>query len=240
MNRRFSVGQVLLGIVAAGLIVGTVLALGVGLDWFVAPPNLADTLDLPGRIAASQPYRDAIWPYDFASHLAFVLAFGALALASDSIAALGRPGQGTGVLRVAVLTSGILGVAAGLLYVGANGAANTGYCDCGFKVEETIAQLWALNIFEGGATWLEYGAIVVGALAVLAASIQIPFARSAPTFRGLAWTSAILLIAGVVMTEVVDSQFGQLVTALATGIALPIWVALLGMRLRPDENAPSS
>ncbi len=236
MSGRWSVGQVLLGIVAVSLVVGTVLALGIGLDLFVAPPDLADSLDLPGRIDALRPYNEAIWPFDAASNLAFIVAFGALALASGPIADLGRPGQGRSVLRAAILTTGILGVAADLLYIGAtNIAVNLAYCDCGFKTEESIAQLWAINVFQGGQTWLSYGAIVVGAIAIAGASMVIPDDGRA-TWRWLSWIAAILLVVGIVLTEFAGSDVGRLVTALATGIVVPIWAVMLAPRLHPGAD----
>ena len=81
MAGRWSTLRTLLGVFAACLVLATVLGLVAGFDLVVHPPDLAPTLDLPSRLLASQPYREARWPLDAVSALLYVVAFGALALA---------------------------------------------------------------------------------------------------------------------------------------------------------------
>lgn len=51
---------------------------GAGFDLLVRPPDIAETLDFPGRLEAFQPFRQAVWPIDVVSTLLFVGGFGAL------------------------------------------------------------------------------------------------------------------------------------------------------------------
>ena len=65
--------HVLLGLFAVCFAVATLIALGLGFDLLVPPPDLAETLDLPGRLQAIRPFREATWPFDAASTLLFVV-----------------------------------------------------------------------------------------------------------------------------------------------------------------------
>ena len=222
--------NVLLGLFAICLAVATLIALGLGFDLLVPPPDIAGTLDFPGRLQAIRPFREATWPFEAASTLLYVVGFAALALAADPIASLaGRDGR-AGVLRASIVASGLLGVVAGLLYVGGTQAAMAlPYCDCGFIAEETVSQFWALAIVQGATDWLGYGAILFGAVAAGLSAIMLGYQGLPRAWRWIGGSAAALLVVSVVLQELSDSPVGDLIAAVASGILLPAWAVILAM-----------
>lgn len=189
MSSRWSVARILLWIFATSLVLATILALALGFDLLVAPPDIAETLDFPSRLLEIQPFRVAQWPHDAIATLLFVIGFGALALVAGSIASLADADRRRDILRSAILISGLFGMAAGLLYLGGTRVTIAmQYCDCGFKTEETISQFWALSILQGATDWLNYGAVAFGAIAAALGPSSWATAgsrRSGPEFPGV-------------------------------------------------------
>ncbi len=228
MARSWTALRVLLVVFAICLVVATLLSLALGFDLLVQPPALDDSLDLPARLLALQPFREAQWPYDMAASLLFVVGFGALTLAAGPIADLGGTDPRASVLRSAIIASGLTGVISGLLYIGATQVTIAlQYCDCGYKTEESISQFWAINIVQGASNWVSYGAIVFGAIAV-ALSVAVLGGRvrwRAWTWVG--WSAVVFLLLSIVLHEVSDSPAGDLVVSVATAILLPVWALIL-------------
>ncbi len=173
--------------------------------------------------------------------LLFVIAFGALALAAAPIAALAGPDRRAGLLQASILVAGILGVVGGLAYLGAtNVTIVQQYCDCGFKTQEAISQFWAITIVQGATDWLGYGAVAFAAIA-LALSAATLGDRGLPSWwTWTAWAAATLLVLGIVANQVIDSPVGDLLTAVASGVLLPIWAILLAMRSDPSTEPSGS
>lgn len=231
MPVRSSVLRTLLWIFAASLVIATVVRLGLGFDLFVRQPAIADTLDLPTRLQELVPFRTARWPFDAVATLAYVVAFGALALTAEPISLLAGTDRRAGVFKSALLMSGVLGVAGGLLYLGAAKVTiNLAYCDCGFKTQETISQFWAINIVEGATNWLGYGAAAFGAIAVALSALLFRGRGLSEVWRWTGVAAAIMLVVGVVLNEIIDSLIGDLLTAMATGVLLPAWALILATR----------
>jgi hypothetical protein len=230
---------VLLAILAITLFVATLISLGMAFDVFVAPPNLPDSLDLPTRLIQQHPYQEAIWPFDAATNVLYLIAFGSLALVSRSLRGLAGSHPLGNLLGTAALVSGVVGVVGSLIYIGGTKVIiDQAYCDCGFKNEEAISQFWAINIVHGGTTWLAYGTIAFGALAVAVSAVALAAGMSS-AFRGVAWAAVVALLVGLVLDIVGQGQIGDLVLALATGILLPAWALMIGEAVRHPAVAPS-
>ena len=138
-------------IAAASFFVAALLFLGLTFNVFVKPPDIPASADLPTNLLAAVPAIHAMWPFDAVSSLLFGVGFGALALLGRPLASLVPAGRGGATLiGPALLGGGVLGVAAQLIHVGAQQlVVDIPYCDCGFKVQETISQHWALVLIGG-------------------------------------------------------------------------------------------
>jgi hypothetical protein len=241
MSSRWSPAQILLGIFSVSVVLATILGLALGFDVLVTPPTIADTLDLPSRLIALQPFRVAQWPFDAVATLLFGFGFGALALAAGSIASLADRDRRADILRSSILLSGFLGVAAALLYLGGTQVTIAlQYCDCGFKAEETISQFWALSILQGATDWLNYGAITFGAIGVALAAIVLGGRGLPPLWSWISWTSAGLLLLSIVLHEFSDTPAGDIVLAVASGVLLPAWALMLAARLGEADSPQSA
>lgn len=238
MADRWPTRQSLLWIFAASMVVATALALALGFDLLVPPPVIDETLDFPSRLTAIQPFQAARWPFDAASSLLFVVGFGALALLAGPIAALAGDDRRAGILRSAILASGLIGVVAGLLYVGATQVAVTQqYCDCGFLTEEVIAQFWAVASIQAATDWLAYGAILFGAIGVALSAVMLTGLGLPTAWRWVAAAGGAMLALSVVLHEISDSPAGDIAAAIASGVLLPAWAIMLAMRI--DEVIPA-
>jgi hypothetical protein len=135
------------------------------------------------------------------------------------------------------MVSGVVGVIGSLVYIGATKVTiDQQYCDCGFKTEEAISQFWAINVVQGGTTWLAYGAIVFGALAVAISATALAAAMSG-AFSGVAWAAVVALLVGLALDIVGQGQIGDLILAVATGILVPVWALMIVVAVR--RPAPS-
>jgi len=221
---------------AGCLAAATAIALALGFDLLVPPPVIPETLDLPSRLVAIQPFREARWPFDAASRLLFVVGFAALALAADPIATLAGATRRAPVIRGSILATGLLGAAGGLLYVGATQIAITSTtCDCGFTTEEVISRFWAHVMVIGATDWLGYGATAFGALGLALSATAL---RAATLPRAFTWTAlaaSAALATGVVVRVLGDPNVGDLVIAVATGLLLPAWALMLAAAVRRAE-----
>ena len=241
MAVQWSFGRILLWIFAVCAVLATLLALALGFDLLVQPPEIAETLDLPSRLEAIHPFHVAQWPFDAASTLLYVVAFGALLLAAGSIASLAGTDGRADMLKSAIVASGLLGVASGLLYFGATQVTIAlQYCDCGFKTEEVISQFWAITIVQGATDWLSYGAVVFGAIGAALSALVLGDRGLPPIWRWITWSAAVLLVLSIVLNEFTDTPAGDLAVAVATGILLPAWAIILAMRADRIERLPEA
>lgn len=228
--------SILLILFAACVATATVISLALGLDLLVAEPELAVSLDLPGRLQAIEPFRVARWPFDAVSTLGFVVGFAVLALAADPVAALAEDDHQAGVLRSAILATGVIGAASRLLYLGATHLiVTTTTCDCGNIAVEEISRFWAAAVVEGATDWLGYGAVAFGAFAVALSARAIRLRRLPRAWPWIAWAASLMLTAGIAIELVGEGSLGDLVLALATGLLLPVWALLLARAARQDD-----
>lgn len=220
-------------IMAVCFVVATVLFVGLALDVFVAPPNLPDAQNLVENILASLDHRAAIWPYDLVSSLLFATAL-ALLVPFARILGAGAGEDGRSVLFVwGIGTAGVIGLVGQLIYIGARQVTvDIPYCDCGFKEQEVISQLWAMNLAQGAQSWLLNGTMVLAAIGVLVAGTVFGSGRMPSGLRTLGYALALVLVLSVVVGFLpVDAMIGSLLTALAAGILLPAWAVWAGERL---------
>jgi hypothetical protein len=225
---------------AVAFAAATVLQIADYWHLFLQPPNLPETTNLVDRVLGTMAYRTAIWPVFFATGLLFGAGF--LALAGLGVAFADRLPAGNRRVALAgsLLLGGILGTVGQLVLVGATKASiDIAYCDCGFKEQEIVSQVWAVMVAQSASEWLVNGATIVAVLAFVAARRLFD-----GTSMAGAWRTLCIGIALVVLADVAVGLFGrsdELENALRwllTGALVPIWAIWLGLRHEGISTSP--
>jgi hypothetical protein len=206
------------------VVVQAVLTYGLHQGWFVKFPDLSPTADLVDRLLASRSIDQQT------NTLALIATLGALgvfviaALLGAVLRPLVSSGSARDVMTVVFLLGGVIGVAAQLVNIGVNQAATYGYCDCGYKAEELIAQDYALGVGWTVQFWLALGAItIVGVGAAVAGRLV----AISPLWTTLSYLIAIALFLGIALQLLGQGNFADIVIGITSGIAVPIWAILL-------------
>jgi hypothetical protein len=230
MVRTMSLVRLLAFVAAICFVAATLLFLGLTLNLFVANPQFPDSADLPTRLLGSIDARHASWPFDFVSALLFGAAFAAIALLGRLLTLVGPSGDGRSNLAgSALFGGGLLGLASQLIHIGSQQVAiDIPYCDCGFKVQETISQYWGLTLIQGAESWLVNGATVFLAIGIALASAALAGVVRSPGWRSVSWLTALVAIISVALSGLeLGGDVDQLLIAVLGGILLPLWAILL-------------
>lgn len=148
--------------------------------------------------------------------------FGALiGLALRRLAPSGAAGD---VMAGLFVIGGIAGVVSQLMYIANANLAAFGYCDCGYKTYEVIAQAYALEAGWALQTWVNVGAIVLVGLAAASAGWVVNLSRD---WRILSYLIALGALAGAVLRIFGAYQVSDVTLGVTAGIAVPIWAFLL-------------
>src|SRR5262249_38270183 len=149
------------------------------LNLYATPPAGTPANMVEGRLAA-QDYREAIWPIFALGNLAFAVGFVALVGLGLALgAALTRRHPQRISIQTGFAVGGILGAVGQLMIIGAaQVTVDQAYCDCGFKNEEIVSQIWGQMLIEGSSRWLIYGAGVLAAIGIIA--VDAAFRRRMP------------------------------------------------------------
>ena len=221
-------------------IVNAVITLGFALN-IGAPPPPAENADLVDRLLAFRADDVRIFGVTVLQSLAGLGVFLVAALLGLALRRWAPDTVARDALVLLFVVGGVLGVAANLVNIGVNNAATFGYCDCGYKTEEVIAQNYALVVGWTAVNWLTMGALTFVALGTALAGRLL---NLTPAWRLVSYTIALLalfavalrLVAGFVFIEVVDPfQLADIMVAIAAGILVPIWAILLARSLAPPE-----
>jgi hypothetical protein len=226
--------RVLAWTVGVLFVIGTALQLVDDLDLYASPPAQAPANMVEGRLAA-QDYRSAIWPIFALGNLAFGVGFMALVglgLALRSRVARRDPQHV--LIPTTFGVGGVLGSVAQLMIVGAAYVTvQISYCDCGFKNEEVVSQIWGQMLIEGAAQWLLNAAGILAAIGIVA--VDASFRRRMPAgWSIVSWLTAIGLILTVAVGYLDTGDVGRYLLAFVSGVLVPIWTIWLGAALRDD------
>jgi hypothetical protein len=219
---------------AALFVASTLLALaGDQLNLFAQPPAIPESANLVERVLAGVDYRHDLWPFFFTWHFLAALGFMAMSgLGLALMAAVPESDERRSVLGSSLLVGGALGAAGELVVIGAIKARiDIPYCDCGFKEQEVVSQVWALMITETAGDWLLNGAIILAAVGMaLAGALLRRRLGDGWTWLSFA-TAALLLLALIVNVAEISEALGMTLEAVLPGVLIPIWAIWLGLRL---------
>lgn len=212
----------------------------------VLPPPPPDVDDFVQQLEAFRLGDREIFPFVVLSSLAALGVFLVAAILGTVLRAWARPTALRDAMVLMFVIGGALGIAANILNVAVASAATRGYCDCGFKTEELIAQDYALSLGWETVNWLNIGAVTLAAIAVAVAGRII---EVSPAWRTLSYVIVVVILAAValrviaafVFVEAFDPfQVSDLVIAFAAGILVPIWAILLARGLRSGPEMTSA
>lgn len=226
----------------AGLFVAaTLVHLADQLNLFVQPPNLPESTNLVDRVLGTINYRHDVWPLFFAANLLLALGFMALSGLGLALAArMPATDERRAVLAASLVVGGVLGTVGQLILIGSVKASiDIPYCDCGFKEQEIVSQVWALMVTQGAQEWLVNGALLLGAIGIAVAGNT--FGRVMPErWIWLSWAiSAVVILTLVLGFTDLSGDLETALTALLTGVLVPIWAIWLGLRLQEHREATS-
>ena len=218
-------------------LIGTALQVVDQLNLYATPPEFGPLNMVEGRLAA-QDYRIAIWPIFALGNFSFALGF--VALAGLGLALASRLGSGD-PQRIVIPTSlgvaGVLGAVGQFILIGAaQVTVDMAYCDCGFKNEEIVSQIWGQMLIEGASEWLVNAGTVLAAIGIV--GVDVAFRRRMPAeWDIVSWLTAIGLTATVVVGFLdVQGDLGLYLLILVSGVLVPIWTIWLGASLRADPE----
>jgi MFS family permease len=224
--------KVVVGLLVAGLVAGTVLLLVQVYE--LTGPFPAETGDFVQDITAGNEFITAQYPLDFALNALFAIGFAALGLLGPLLARLSGAGDSRGpILSGTLLLAGGLGVAAHLVLIGATPVATSPqYCDCGFLVEELMSRLMAFNIVQGIQVWLTNGAIIAAAVGVVIAARPGVRAGMPVGWAYLGYLTALvgIIVAGLWAFSHQTFPFNLWGQVLVAAILLPAWAIWLALR----------
>jgi MFS family permease len=201
------------------------------LDLVAQPPNIPESANLVDRVLASIPYQQDIWPIFFAANLLIGLGFLCVVGLGFGLAAeIPHDDDRRGLLAMAFVAAGIIGAAGQLLLIGAVKAKiDIPYCDCGFKDQEIVSQVWAEMVTGSAQQWLLNGATLLAALGIVVGGRL--FGSGGPLserWRWLSYAIAVLVVVTSVLGILDLADDLQNVISLAlTGILIPIWAIWL-------------
>jgi len=225
--RRLSIG------IGVAFFVAAILRLVDQLNLVATPPTLPETTNLVDRVLGTITYRNDIWPVFFGTNLFVALGFAGIAALGWLLAArMTATDDRRGWLLGTFVTGGILGTAGQLVLLGAVKAQiDIPYCDCGFKQQEIVSQVWAEMVAQGASQWLVDGALFLGAIGLALAALRFGGREMPDAWSWLSLGIAVLVVAWLVLTFVnVASDVTDVILLLTIGILVPIWSIWLGLR----------
>ncbi|HLX34120.1 MAG TPA: hypothetical protein VKR30_02640 [Candidatus Limnocylindrales bacterium] len=215
------------------LIVATLFQLVDQLNLIYQPPAIPEGANLVDRVLALIPYRQQDWPIFLGANLFAGLGF--LAVVGLALALAGQVGRSDdrrNLLLWTLASAGLVGLVGQLVLLGAvNASIAIPYCDCGFKNEEIVSQVWAEMVVQSAVQWLIWGASLLAA-----GGLVISGRLFAGRTMSLAWgwwsylTAALLVVTVVLAYASVGGDLSTWLTLAATGIAVPAWAIWLGLR----------
>ncbi|HUP82823.1 MAG TPA: hypothetical protein VM284_01380 [Candidatus Limnocylindria bacterium] len=137
---------------------------------------------------------------------------------------LAPSGAAGDVMAGLFVVGGIAGVVSQLMYLGNANLATFGYCDCGYKTYEVIAQDYALSAAWTLQSWVNVGAIVIVGLAVAFAGWVVNLSRD---WRILSYLIAFGSLLGAALRIFGANQTSDVALGLTAGLAVPMWAFLL-------------
>jgi hypothetical protein len=211
-------------------VAATILQLVHQLNLVAQPPDLPESTNLVDRVLGGIPYQQAIWPLFFITNLLIGLGF--LVVTALGFALMGATADPDlrVILGASLVAGGILGAAGQALLLGSVKAAiDIPYCDCGFKEQEIVSQVWALMVTRSASDMFVSAAGLLAATGIAAAGNAFR-ERMGDRWRVVSWLVAAVLVLYVVAGFYsVSDDLLTFLSVLTPGILIPVWAIWLGV-----------
>jgi hypothetical protein len=208
------------------VVISAITTVGLSQRLFVSAPDIPDTMDYVEQILAWRAYDAQVYGFVLVSALASLGVF----LVSPMLGAALRPFAGGSGLRdlmvVLFLVGGTIGVVAQLLNIAVGELSTFGYCDCGYRPEEVIAQDYALRLGWGLQEWLNLAAITLVGIAAGVAGRLVPVSVA---WSWLSYLIAAGLLVAVALRLADQWDLSDLLVGVIAGIAVTVWAVMLAL-----------
>lgn len=203
----------------------------------VVPPPPPETGDFLSQIEANRLGDQKIFPYVFVESLATLGVFLVVAMLGAALRPWARVTSLRDIMTLLFVIGGSVGIVANAVRLAASNAASFGYCDCGFKTEELIAQDYALTFGFMAFTWLSLVAIT---LVAVGAGVAGRIVEISPAWRTISYliaavallAVAVRVLAAFIFVSAFDPfQVSDLLIAAVAGVLVPIWAVMLARNI---------
>ena len=221
-------------ILAGLLVVATVLQFVDQLNLYAQPPLLSESANMVEHQLGTADYRAKIWPIFFGSHFLFALALLLVVpLAYVLGARLPRTEDRRLIMTSTLAAGALIGAIGELILIGAvQPTVGLAYCDCGFKEQEVVSQIWGVMLIEGAYRWLLNGTALVLSVGFWMAGTLLRSRGMTEAWEWLSRGIAVAFVVPVVLSILeTGDEFANLLAALVTGILVPVWAIWLGRNL---------
>jgi hypothetical protein len=212
-------------------IVTAVMNLGLRLNLFAPLSVIPDTTALPDRLVAIRADDAKRFVFDFIGSLGGVGVFLTAALIGIAL----RPfASGLGwrdIMATLFVIGGSVGVMSQVLRIGIGEAATFGYCDCGFREHELIAQDYALNVGWQIQLWFNTTALAILAGGVALAGRLVAVSNAWRTLSYVIGAAVMVAVLMIFLSEMVETiqlyDVVDYIVAAVAAILVPIWAIIL-------------
>ena len=198
--------------------------------------DIPEDTDFVERLLTYRSWDQQLYPVALASNVFGIAVLFLAALVGVALRALAPPSLARDLMATIFVVGGVVGVVSQLVNVGVNQAATYGYCDCGYRESEVIAQDYVLSIAWNIQAWLNVGAIAIVGIGVALAGRIVAVSRD---WSIVSYLIAIGLFVGVVVQLAGQGVTAQIIVGATAGFGVPIWAFLLARGLR-EEDAPQT
>ena len=214
-------------------IITAILSLGITFALFVPFPEIAETTDHIDEIAAWRAADTQLYPFALVNALASAALFAVVALLGVALRPFATGGSLRDVMTTLFVVGGVLGIVAQTANLALAHAATFGFCDCGYRTEELVAQDYALSVGWNLAGWLSNATFIIAGTSVALAGRVLDISS---TFRTMSYLIAVVLFVAVALHVVASLTFisafdpffvRDVLVAIAAGIMVPIWAIIL-------------
>lgn len=193
--------------------------------WAGGPTEPGPSDDFVTRIEIFRGNDQEIFPVAFGSNLFALVAFALIGVIGVSLRPRAEIGTGRDVMATLFVIGSVSGVVAMALGLAITQVSTFGYCDCGFKNEELIAQDYALTAGFIASAWVFNAAV---ALVGFGTWLAGKFVSSGMRWRQLSYAIALILIVSVALRVLASYvSFGNLDLFYVTDIAINLTIAVL-------------